>query len=219
MKIVATSDWHGTLPENLPEGDVLAIAGDLLPVWNHDRAFQEEWVCFELIPYLARLRSQFRKILFVAGNHDFLFAETPEFREWLPENVHYLEDESITIDGLKFHGTPWSTFLPRWAFMLPEDQLAEKWALIPDDTHVLIVHGPPQGVRDFTIPRYGSKHVGSLTLRNRILNLNLQLVITGHIHEGYGCDWLENTRVENVSLMDENYNPVNAPKVLLNLSG
>lgn len=217
MKIVATSDWHGYLPETLPEGDVLTIAGDLLPVWDHDRDFQESWFWTTLLPYFESLN--YEKILFVAGNHDFIFAERPFILESLPENVVYLQDRATMIHGLKFYGTPWSTFLPRWAFMLHEDELAVKWAAIPSDTDVLIVHGPPYGVTDFTCPRYGSKNVGSKTLRERILEVRPQLVITGHIHEGYGSEVLDGIHVENVALMNEDYEPVNPPRVLMNKGG
>lgn len=210
-RIVATSDWHGELPVDLPEGDILVIAGDLLPVWDHDPAFQARWTRERLIPYLAPL--PFKNIIFIGGNHDFYFMEADEWIALLPPNVHYLRDESAEIGGIRFHGSPWSNRFGDWAFMLSENDLADKWALISDETEVLIVHGPPFGACDLT-GRWGNENVGSKTLRQRLVDLRIPLVITGHIHEGYGSDQIGETSVENVSLMDVDYRPVNPPRVL-----
>jgi Icc-related predicted phosphoesterase len=92
--------------------------------------------------------------------------------------------------------------------MLDELDLIPKWALIPDDTDVLIVHGPPHGATDLTA-LFGSVNAGSKTLRERIEALDIPLVITGHIHEGYGSDRIGNSAIENVSLVDVHYNPIN----------
>ena len=35
------------------------------------------------------------------------------------------------IEGLKFYGSPWTPVFYDWAFMLPEVELAGKWAMIP----------------------------------------------------------------------------------------
>ena len=45
IKVVAISDIHGHLPKNLPEGDVLCIAGDILPldVQNNDIKSATGW--------------------------------------------------------------------------------------------------------------------------------------------------------------------------------
>ena len=54
------------------------------------------------------------------------------------------------LDGCRFWGSPWSVPFFKWAFMRPEKELAETWAQIPDDTDVVIVHGPPKGYGDRT---------------------------------------------------------------------
>jgi len=61
-------------------------------------------------------------------------------------NCTYLEDSSVTIEGYKIHGSPWTPEFCGWAFMLEnEKDMLKKWKMIPDDTDILITHGPPYG--------------------------------------------------------------------------
>lgn len=210
-KIVCTSDWHGNLYSDLPVGDVLVIAGDSMPIWDHGRQFQANWFKGHMRPHLENL--PFKDIILIGGNHDFVLEESKKVRNWMPENVHYLQDESIEIDGLVFHGSPWSPRVGKWAFMEKDHVLAEKWNMIPDGSHVWIIHGPPHGACDFTSPRYGSMNVGSRTQREAIVNKKPALVICGHIHEGYGKDLIGRTVVANVAHCNVDYNPVNPAMV------
>ncbi len=202
MRLVATSDWHGSLPESIPDGDVLLIAGDTLGL-DHRVEAQQEWFASELVPYLARLPHP--RILLVAGNHDFLFAEPLPWRDELPANVTFLLDEAVEIAGVRFWGAPWSVYLPGWVFMEPDGALERRWAMIPDDTDVLVVHSPPYGTLDRTAPRFGSVAAGSRSLRDRIARNGPGLVVCGHIHEGFGVDRIASTSVYNVSYLDESY--------------
>ena len=68
------------------------------------------------------------------------------------KHIHYLQDSSVTIGGLKIWGSPWTLFFFDWAFNLYEDQLREKWEEIPEDTDIIVTHGPPLG--------YGNKLTG-----------------------------------------------------------
>ena len=205
MRLVATSDWHGTLPQEVPGGDVLVIAGDTLSL-DHRLDSQQEHFSDELVPYLARLPHE--RILLVAGNHDFLFAEAKGWREELPRNVTYLLDEPAEVGGLRFWGTPWSTFLPGWVFMELEEQLAVRWANIPSDTDVLVVHGPPHGALDQTAPAYGGINVGSPSLREWVEQNQPRAVVCGHIHEQFGVDEIGAATVYNVAFLDAGYRQV-----------
>ena len=45
--------------------------------------------------------------IIIAGNHDLAFEENPiAARSWIT-NAIYLQDESVTLEGLKFYGSPW----------------------------------------------------------------------------------------------------------------
>jgi Icc-related predicted phosphoesterase len=202
MRLVATSDWHGSLPAEIPDGDVLVLVGDTLSL-DHRVKAQDAHFKRELVPYLAGLPHE--RILLVAGNHDFLFAEPRSWQDELPANVTYLLDEVIEIGGVRIWGSPWSTFLPGWVFMEDEETLAPRWAAIPPDTDVLVVHGPPFGSLDQTAPQFGSIHVGSPSLRAWIEAHQPEAVVCGHIHERFGVDRIGSTTVYNVSYLDESY--------------
>jgi Icc-related predicted phosphoesterase len=105
------------------------------------------------------------------------------------------------------------------------DRLSEtlrlKWEKIPEDTEVLITHGPPHGILDTTF-HYSSDdlgHCGCELLRARIEHLpKLRLHAFGHIHEGHGREDLvldNNNRVRfvNAAICTRSYNPYNKPQV------
>lgn len=75
MKVVATSDLHGFLPQ-IPPCDLLLIAGDVCPVWNHRLPFQRKWLRETFTPWLESLPA--RKIVGVWGNHDSIAESNPD---------------------------------------------------------------------------------------------------------------------------------------------
>jgi Icc-related predicted phosphoesterase len=96
-------------------------------------------------------------------------------------------------------------------------ELRKRWAAIPEDTEILILHGPPYGIGDLapafpSIGRRTPEHVGSRSLRERIEQLpRLRLAVFGHIHSGRGGKQLGTATLANVSLVNEGYEPVHPP--------
>ncbi len=177
VRIVAVADTH-TFEDDLvvPEGDVFVHAGDLTRRGSLGQlAPVAEWI--RRLPH--------RHKLVVAGNHDWCFVREPEeARALLGDGVVYLEDSGTTIDGVRFWGSPWQPEFNDWAFNLPRGApLAEKWALIPRDTDVLITHGPPLGFGD-TSSVGGRQGCEELLARVRVVKPKLHLF--GHIHEDGG---------------------------------
>ena len=192
LRICAISDLHGYLPE-IPKCDLLLIAGDVCPT----RRARQQLVWLET-RFKFWLRKQTVPVVGIAGNHDWPFQEWPEMVQELNLPWTYLQDSSTTIEGLKIYGTPWSKQYFDWAFMVEEHQLAGKWNMIPDDTDILVVHGPPKYYGDMVIR--GSNE-GSESLTWRIQQVRPKLAVFGHIHEGRG-EWDYNgTRLANVTLM------------------
>ena len=210
MKIVALSDLHGQLPRNVPACDLLLLAGDLTPVTNHGLNFQASWLDGEFRFWLKRQPA--RKIIGIAGNHDLVFEHAPEK---VPRDLPwtYLQDSGITWEGLHIWGTPWQPWFWDWAFNGNPEQLQRQWALIPNGTDILIVHGPPRGYGDGVPGGDGVRLCGCPHLLERIKEVQPRLVVFGHIHEGRGEWQLGPTRLANVTSVDAEYRAAHEPFV------
>lgn len=204
MIIDCISDLHGHQPKLLG-GDILVIAGDLTK--NNTR---EQYVVF--LDWLSK-QPYTHKIL-IAGNHDGFIEGYPE--EWkamlADPSVHYLQDSGVEVKGMRFWGSPWTPIFYDWHFMLPEKKLAAKWQLIPDNTDILVTHGPPRLWLDRTT---SGEKVGSTTLLERVEEICPQYHIFGHIHEGYGKETClyepRSTTFVNCAIMNERYKPIRIP--------
>ena len=223
MKIVCISDTHSLhhrIPNELPEGDVLIHAGDCTNVGKESdvRGFIEWFKNIEGFKYK----------IFIAGNHDFAFEQEPAWLNsyidpniLLESNVMYLEDSEVEIISeefsrpIKVYGSPWQPEFYNWAFNLPRngDVLKDRWNHIPNNTDILITHGPPHGIRDFVVDRSGTLQVGCELLRERVDVINPLLHIFGHIHGAYGAAYINNTTFVNASICTERYDPINKPLV------
>jgi hypothetical protein len=207
---VAVSDLHGHLPE-VPPCDLLLLAGDLTPVTSHDLAFQAQWLDTTFRAWLERVPA--RTIVGVAGNHDLIFEQAPRH---VPRDLPwaYLQDSGLTWEGLRIWGTPWQPWFYDWAFNLYEADLVARWAMIPADTDILVLHGPPRGYGDGVPSRDGGLRLcGSPGLLERIRVVQPRLAVFGHIHEGRGEWRLGRTVLANVTLVDADYSPVYSPWV------
>ncbi|MCA9173344.1 MAG: metallophosphoesterase [Planctomycetales bacterium] len=198
MKITAIADLHGHEPRIAP-CDLLLIGGDIL--MGGADAPDQRGILHEVTgPWLAeQLMTGVRHVVAVAGNHDFIFQQEPERVPPLPWT--YLQDSGVELNGLKIWGSPWQLPFYDWAFNLEEQDLAEKWALIPDDTDILLTHSPPYGFGDRT--REG--HVGSRTLRERVEQIKPRLHVFGHIHVARGVWRNSHTTFVNAALVDARY--------------
>lgn len=190
--IVCVSDTHGQHDElDLPPADILVVAGDVTL-----RGRVPEVEAFDA--WLAKLGDRYRHKIVVAGNHDFLFERSPAEARGLIRHAVYLQDEAITVDGLKFYGSPWSVYFFDWAFNLQRGEpLAAKWRNIPDDTDVLLTHSPPGGVLDQTAR---GEHAGCYDLLERVKSVKPRLHVFGHIHEAAGSVWQGETLCVNASI-------------------
>jgi len=207
-KIVCLSDTHNCHGQiAVPDGDILIHAGDATIQGTIDEVILfNEW--------LANLPHPHK--IFVAGNHDWLFETSNQFaRTLLDSSIHYLQDSSVEIEGLKIYGSPWQPRFFDWAFNLMRGaELAEKWKMIADDTDVLITHGPPFGILDAVPRRYFIENTGCEELIKRVETIKPKLHIFGHIHCGYGTTEKLGVKFVNASNCDESYEPTNAPVIV-----
>jgi len=221
-RITLISDTHGKhnqLTGDLPGGDILIHAGDAMT----SGYYQEEFTSFA--KWYDQLDHYEHKI-FIAGNHCRLFENEPETMRGLLtgyKNIDYLEDETCTLyyDGyngdepennIRIYGSPWQPAFFDWAFNLPRNGpgLASKWEAIPDNTDILITHGPAWGYNDTT--QYDrNRHLGCELLRERIDVIRPKIHVVGHIHSGHGHYFDGHTHHFNASVLNERYNYANLP--------
>lgn len=204
MRIVVTSDTHSLHGQaSLPSGDVLVHAGDMTRMGTLDELR-------EFNRWAGTL--DFRGIFVIAGNHDFCFEREHDAALRIVKNFRYLQDQAFEFEGVKFYGTPWQPLFFNWAFNLRRGKaLREKWDLIPDDTDVVIVHGPPHGHRDLTS---GGDRSGCQELAAALERIQPTLCLFGHIHESYGVSTLGKTTCVNASIVDRSYKVANEPVVI-----
>jgi len=203
LKIVFISDTHG-LHEQLEilEGDMIIHGGDIS---NRGRREEVE----DFIDWFQELN--FTHKIFIAGNHDLYLERVSEYEleEIIPEDVIYLNDSGITINGINIWGSPVQPWFYDWAFNRERgEEIKKHWDLIPHNTDILITHGPPHGILDKTA---SGQKVGCEELRERLEIVKPKIHVFGHIHEAYGSEDISNTKYINASVLDIAYKLVNAP--------
>lgn len=172
LRCVGIADLHGTLPKDLPEGDVLCIAGDISPLeYQEDQIQMLGWFYLEFLPWVES--SPYKKVIMVGGNHDFFLENIHKKRKqslYPPYGIEYswrspsevtkklfpgqlkgkysklvyLCDSSFNYEGKRFYGSPWCINLQRWAFYKDHDDITVAYKNIPKQCDVIITHQPPK---------------------------------------------------------------------------
>lgn len=217
LKIDTISDTHRKHDRiKLPGGDILICSGDVT----------SGGTLKEAIEFLDWFGDQdYSHLVMVAGNHDWIFEKQPALmaEECKKRNITLLNDSGCEIEGIKFWGSPIQPWFYDWAFNRARgDEIAKTWALIPEDTEVLITHGPPYMVLD-GVPRGGGRYeyVGCYDLWMRILKTKVKLHVFGHIHEGAGYKYIDGRTFVNASSLDGIYSfePPGYRRVVRDIAG
>ena len=191
MRILHISDTHG-FHRNLPNDrfkdiDVVIHSGDCS---NWMDQFRNEPEVRDFIDWYSKVPVEHK--IYVAGNHDTSIERrlvTPE--DFTDNGIIYLENTGININNINFWGSPHTPTFGNWAFMKARHKINRVWENIPEDTDVLITHGPPKGVRDLSFDKDGELEMcGCSALMKRCWELKhtLKLVCFGHIHNMDGVD-------------------------------
>ncbi|KAJ8130561.1 hypothetical protein O1611_g3065 [Lasiodiplodia mahajangana] len=186
VSVVCISDTHNSQCA-IPVGDILIHAGDL----TQSGSLEELQAT---ISWLQNQPHQFKIV--VAGNHDLLLDPSKDGEggkaaalrqkiEW--GSILYLQDDSTTVSikgrCIKIYGSPKSPRHGNWAFQYPRE--SDVWRhTIPDDTDILITHGPPRAHLDLTT-------LGCDYLLRELWRVHPALHVFGHVHEGYGHEWVQ----------------------------
>ena len=195
MKILHLSDTHGCHGElkKLPDADIVVHSGDFSMVGTESEAIDFlNWFCDLTYPHK----------IFICGNHDeALYGAS---LSGLDENVHYLCNSAVTIEGVKFYGVP----------MFMSDCMSGAqdnfYKDIPADVVVLITHAPPYKILDFD----DNFNYGSQLLSKRVEEIAPRAHLYGHIHRQNGILRIDNTIYSNAAVMNESYDSTNSPNLI-----
>lgn len=205
MIICAISDSHGVHRKlEIPKCDIFLFCGDA-GITSLDKLNDfNQW--------LGELDAQHKII--TMGNHDGYVEEIgKEWAKQLFTNAIYLENDSCEIMGLKFWGSPFSVLFNNWSFMLPDNELKKIWETIPEDTDIVLTHGPAYGILDQV--GYHNISQGSVSLRDRLKEVKLKMVFSAHIHEHGSLEYFDGkTRYFNCSVLNDTYHLENKPTIV-----
>lgn len=186
------SDLHGEIPD-LPGGDLLIVAGDLsLAGTKFETKMFASWI---------DNLSCYKEKVVIAGNHDdYLTLGNIPFKK-----AHYLYNSGVNLFGFNIWGSPYTPTYHKWYFMKNRGaEIKKVWDQIPEDTDILVTHGPPYGILD---QNRNDIPCGCEELKKAVDRIKPKYHIFGHMHEEYGKIEKDGTVFINCSYMDEDYEP------------
>jgi Icc-related predicted phosphoesterase len=186
-----THTYHNLL--TIPDVDIAIFSGDCSnprdPSLNNNEVRNFiEWYGSLKIPH---------KIA-IGGNHDTSIEKrlvTPG--DFAKEGIIYLENNSTEVLGLKIWGSPITPeFGIGWAWNRKREKIYKVWDNIPDNTDIIVTHGPPKTIMDLS---YDTNHklefCGCSNLLKRIFTINPKAVLFGHIHN---CNGVINAGIRQI---------------------
>lgn len=214
IRLVCMSDTHNneyTL-EDIPDGDVLIHAGDLTKIGtmkelsnarayldsfphsqkiviagNHEISLDSEFYCGRANRFHRNLfkNSKFDPLAYSLQCRDIMERKISNQYHYLEDSACWIGQDGVAAEVIKVYGSPYQPEHYLMGFTLPlGPQLEAKWAQIPNDTDILITHGPPKGVLDGL---FDGTHVGCQHLLEAVQHrVKPRVHLFGHIHEGYG---------------------------------
>jgi Icc-related predicted phosphoesterase len=235
MNALCISDTHGSHeyleqylwdPKFIEDIDVIICAGDASNskdpgINNNELRDFLEW--FDDVEIVHKI--------FVPGNHDTSFEKGLIKKSDFPD-INFLVHESLNIEGVNFFGSPYTpTFGSGWAYNVARNKINRYWDQIPDDTDILITHGPPKGILDATAQgvyyntnEWGNYNIiscGDSSLLKKILGMDIKYHVFGHIHNekdiiNHGYRIIDEKVFVNASICNLKSVPVNKPiKIVL----
>lgn len=196
LHVSDTHSYHDLL--KIPSGlDMIIHSGDCS---NSRDPYNNEPEVRDFIDWYKELPIKYK--IYVAGNHDTSIEKKLVTKKDFEEaGIIYLENESVTIEGIKIFGSPHTPNFGNWAFMKERTKLERFWRLaIDEDVDIVVTHGPPKGILDKSYDkRNNMESCGDKSLLNRILEVQPAYCLFGHIHN---CKDIINAGMQKLSICD-----------------
>ena len=224
VKVVCISDTHCVHRDiRVPECDIVLHTGDCTRGGTfHQLKDFLDW--FSLQPGTHKI--------WIAGNHDLTLHRDFYKRNWSRfhrkyarqdldqiqiliqsyDNIIYLEDQCIDVEGIRIFGSPWQPTFFNWAFNAERGtEIDTIWASIPADIDILMTHGPPLGYGDLC---NSGIRAGCANLLHHIMyRIKPKVHVFGHIHEDVGIWNNGTTSFVNAASCSPQYQLAHAPKI------
>jgi len=159
-QIAVFADTHGKHRQLSVENvDVVIHLGDACTFGNNTQFT-------DFLDWFSNYPSKYK--LFIAGNHELQWEENPEaFLQMFPQNIIFLENRSICLEGINFLSVPARMRL----YSMPKIKFPQK-------TDFLLTHAPPKDILD--------NGFGCPILEKLVNKLKPTYHLFGHIHETAG---------------------------------
>ena len=204
LRVVHISDTHllheGQL--QVPDGDIVIHSGDFaqakwynaLPTHKNanERQLQGFLQFFKKLPHKHKI--------FVCGNHERLFYHSnwKSVQEKLGDDIIYLQDWGVDIDGLRIWGSPWNR--TNGAYGASRSFRAAAWSKIPAGTDIVVTHIGGIGHLDLCWRKNKGKdtcadcgkdhlnyvHEGCPDLSQHVKRSGAKVHLFGHAHDSNG---------------------------------
>ena len=182
MRLWHISDTHSyhnllSIPTDV---DLVIHSGDCS---NPRDPYINEFEVREFITWYGNLDIKYK--IYVAGNHDTsIEKKLVTKQDFADAGIIYLENEYVTIEGIKIFGSPHTPQFGQWSFMKDRTKLERFWRnAIHEPCDIIVTHGPPKGILDKS---YDRNHImedcGDKSLLNLVLWMEPAYMLFGHIH-------------------------------------
>lgn len=192
MIILALSDLHGNtdnidnLSNELKTADLILLVGDITHFGKNKDAHY----------IIQEFKRYNENILAVPGNCDF-----PEVNDYLVNSGIGLHAKNTIKNGIAFMGIGGSLPCPgKTPFEFSEEEINDllnraETGIPVEIQKIIFSHQPPYKTKNDRIAN--GSHVGSSSIRAYIERKKPLICFTGHIHEGVGVDYIEDTIIVN----------------------
>ena len=181
MKTWVISDTHTKHHKlEIPEVDCVIHCGDFS---NNVNPYENEYEARQFLEWFRALPIDIK--ILNCGNHDTSVSARMIDRTYFPDII-WPNHDSVVINGLNFFVSPYTpVYGDRWVFTYKRSRANIYWDAIPENTDILITHGPPKYVLDLALDNNGKGLVntGCKTLFNKVLEVKPRMHLFGHIHD------------------------------------
>ena len=173
MKIQYCSDLHLEFEKNSKylydyplkvSGEILILAGDIVPL--HDKYLTH--------PFLRNISEQYKKVFWLAGNHEFYHRDMAEFSKTIDitlyNNIHIVNDTCVEYNGIRF------IFSALWSNISPQNEIIIEQGV--SDFECISINN-----KKFRASDFNRLHADSLSFIKKSINKTATktVVITHHL--------------------------------------